>query len=292
MILQRVGPPGAEQLVTRTPDGRLHDLGSMDPLLAASPEGRAQVEHAVRAGRPLPRSPQARVGAPVPRPGKLITVGLNYADHAAEAAMDLPEEPVYFLKDPATIVGSTDDILLPEDSTALDWEVELAVVVGRDAHRLATPAEAAAHICGYTISHDVCDRNWQLSGAPGWDRSKVTPTFNPLGPVLVTPDELGDVGALRMRTWVDGRLRQDGITADMRFSPAYLVWHLSQITTLQRGDVISTGTPAGSGLGHSAEHYLRDGDVVELEITGLGRMRQRVRTVPTGPTRPTGSDEG
>jgi 2-keto-4-pentenoate hydratase/2-oxohepta-3-ene-1,7-dioic acid hydratase in catechol pathway len=216
----------------------------------------------------------ARVGAPIARPGKIVCVGLNYRDHAAETGAAIPERPVIFMKDPGTMVGPYDDVLVPRRSTRTDWEVELGVVIGREARYLDSPADAAEYVAGYAVSNDVSEREFQLELSPQWDLGKSCETFNPFGPWLVTPDEVGDPQALGLRLSVNGVPRQDGDTKDMIFGVHHVIWYLSQYLVLRPGDVINTGTPAGVALGLPGNPYLRAGDVMELEIDGLGTQRQ------------------
>ena len=217
---------------------------------------------------------QLRVGAPVPRPGKIVCVGLNYRDHAAETGAAEPAEPILFLKAGQTMVGPCDQVLVPRGSVKTDWEVELGMVIGRRASYLDGPDQSLAHVAGFAVSHDVSERAFQLERGGQWDKGKNCDTFNPFGPWLVTPDEVPDVGALRLRLWVNGELRQDGSTSDLIFSVEHLVWYISQFMVLEPGDVINTGTPAGVAMGRPDQPYLRAGDSVELEIDGLGRQRQ------------------
>lgn len=222
-------------------------------------------------------APSERWGCPVPRPGKLICIGLNYSDHAAESGMPIPAEPIVFLKASNTTVGPYDDVLIPRGSDKTDWEVELGIVIGREARYLDSPSKASAHIAGYCISHDVSERAFQLERGGQWTKGKSCDTFNPLGPFVATPDEIPDPQNLSMSLRVNGEQRQHGNTATMIFGPAYLVHYLSQFMTLEPGDIISTGTPPGVGLGMKPPQYLKDGDVVELEIENLGSQRQRFR---------------
>lgn len=218
-----------------------------------------------------------RVGPPIGRPGKVVCIGLNYRDHAAETGAALPSEPVMFLKDPSTVVGAYDDVLVPRRSLKTDWEVELAVVIGRKARYLDTDEQALDCIAGYAISHDVSEREFQLERGGQWDKGKSCETFNPLGPWLVPAAQVPDPQQLRLTTTVNDAVRQDGTTADMLFGVAYLVRYLSQFLVLWPGDVINTGTPAGVALGMSdPKQYLRAGDVVALSIDGLGTQRQRM----------------
>jgi 2-keto-4-pentenoate hydratase/2-oxohepta-3-ene-1,7-dioic acid hydratase in catechol pathway len=216
-----------------------------------------------------------RVAAPITQPTKIVCVGLNYRDHAEETGAAIPAEPVLFMKDPSTLGGAFDDVLIPRQSVKTDWEVELGIVIGAEARYLDSPADAAAHIAGYALSHDVSEREFQLERGGQWDKGKSCETFNPLGPWLVTPDEVGDVSALGMRLSVNGVQRQNGSTATMIFDVPYIVWYLSQFMVLRPGDLINTGTPAGVALGIEGNPYLRAGDIVELEIDGLGTARQQ-----------------
>jgi 2-keto-4-pentenoate hydratase/2-oxohepta-3-ene-1,7-dioic acid hydratase in catechol pathway len=208
------------------------------------------------------------------RIGKIVCIGLNYRDHAAETGAQPPAEPILFLKTPDTVVGPDDEVLVPRGSVKTDWEVELAVVIGREARYLADEAAAAECIAGYAISNDVSEREFQLERGGQWDKGKNCETFNPLGPWLVTADDVPDPQALGLRLWVNGEQRQDGTTADMIFGVTHLVHYLSRFMVLRPGDVINTGTPAGVALGAPGTPFLTAGDVVELEIDRLGRQRQ------------------
>lgn len=253
--------------------GLTHDI---DGAFLAS--GGIAAARAALAAEELPELETAslRVGAPIARPGKIVCVGLNYRDHAEETGAATPAEPVIFMKDPSTLVGPFDTVLIPRGSTKTDWEVELGVVIGATARYLDSPADAAGVIAGYAVSHDVSEREFQLERGGQWDKGKSCETFNPFGPVLVPADEVDDVQALGLRLRVNGELRQNGSTADMVFSVEHLVWYLSQFMVLHPGDVINTGTPAGVALGLAGNPYLRAGDVVELEIDGLGTARQEL----------------
>lgn len=215
-----------------------------------------------------------RIGAPVIRPGKVVCVGLNYRDHAAEAGAAIPTEPVLFLKASNTVVGPDDEVLVPRGATKTDYEVELAVVIGRTARYLESDEQAAAVIAGYTISNDVTERAFQLERGGQWDKGKCCETFNPLGPYLVTPEEVGDPQALELRLWVNGELRQDGHTGQMIFPILPVLRYISQFMVLEPGDVVTTGTPAGVTMGRPGTAFLQPGDVMELAVTGLGRQRQ------------------
>ena len=240
--------------------------------------GIAHLAAALENASNLPAVPETvRWGACVARPGKVICVGLNYSDHAAESGAAVPPEPVLFMKGTNTVVGPYDDVLIPRKSQKTDWEVELGVIIGRDARYLESPAAAQAHIAGYTISHDVSEREFQLERSGQWTKGKSCDTFNPLGPFLATPDEVREVSGLALELWVNGTRRQSGNTQTMVFDVPFLVHYISQFMTLEAGDVISTGTPPGVGLGMKPPTYLEPGDVVELAIEGLGRQRQVFR---------------
>ncbi|MEV6212689.1 fumarylacetoacetate hydrolase family protein [Kitasatospora sp. NPDC051914] len=281
MKLLRIGAPGEEVPAVRGEDGRVFALseltGDVDGAFLAS--GGVERARAALAAGELPEVDVAglRVGAPVARPGKVVCVGLNYRDHAEETGAAIPARPVVFMKDPATVVGPYDQVLIPRGSVKTDWEVELAVVIGRTARYLADPAEAADCVAGYTISNDVSEREFQLEYSAQWDLGKSCESFNPMGPWLVTADEIGDPQSLGLRLAVNGELRQDGNTKNMIFDVAHLVRYLSQYMVLNPGDVINTGTPAGVALGLPGTPYLREGDTVQLSIDGLGTQRQTFR---------------
>ncbi|MGH3716166.1 MAG: fumarylacetoacetate hydrolase family protein [Micromonosporaceae bacterium] len=275
MKLARIGAPGRERPAVMDGEGRWRDLSPVLPELTADPPGSAaDIARRALAGGALPViDAPTRFGPPVERVGKVVCIGLNYRDHAAETGAEIPAEPVVFLKAGDTVVGAYDEVLVPRNSRKTDWEVELAVVIGRTARYLPDEAAADACIAGYAISHDVSEREFQLERGGQWDKGKNCETFNPLGPWLVAPDEIADPQALGLRLWVNGDLRQDGSTKDMIFGVRHLVHYLSQVMVLYPGDVVNTGTPAGVALGTGAP-YLKPGDVVELEIDGLGRQRQ------------------
>jgi 2-keto-4-pentenoate hydratase/2-oxohepta-3-ene-1,7-dioic acid hydratase in catechol pathway len=215
-----------------------------------------------------------RFGPPVSGIGKIVCIGLNYRDHAAETEAELPAEPIVFLKTADTVIGPDDEVLIPRRSVKTDWEVELAVVIGTEARYLGSPADSAACIAGYAISNDVSEREFQLERGGQWDKGKNCETFNPLGPWLVTADEVSDPQALGLRLWVNDELRQNGNTKNMAFGARFLVHYLSQFMVLRPGDVINTGTPAGVALGSAEVAFLTAGDVVRVEIDGLGAQRQ------------------
>lgn len=279
MKLARVGPQGREQPVVVGDDGSLLDLRGITPDITPAFLGDGGIER-VRAALDAGDLPvldlptDIRYGAPLTRPPKVLCIGLNYTDHAAESGMALPTEPVLFAKMPYTVIGPNDTVLIPRTSEKTDYEVELAIVIGQTARYLASQEEALDVVAGYAISNDVSERTFQLERGGQWVKGKSCETFNPLGPWLVTPDEVGDPQTLGLRLWVNGDLRQDGTTKDMAFDVSHLVWYVSQFMVLEPGDVINTGTPAGVAFGNDDIPYLTAGDVVELEIDGLGRQRQ------------------
>ncbi|NQX30004.1 fumarylacetoacetate hydrolase family protein [Microbacteriaceae bacterium VKM Ac-2854] len=275
MRLARHGAPGRERPIAAGPDGRWHDLGGIvADLTPQTLDSVLETVPTMTLDR-LPVVEPTRFGPPLARIGKIVCIGLNYRDHVAETGAETPEEPVVFLKAPDTVVGPDDRVLIPRGSSKTDWEVELAVVIGRQARYLTSDAEALACVVGYTISNDVSEREFQLERGGQWDKGKNCESFNPLGPWLVTADEVPDVQHLGMQLRVNGELRQDGNTADMIFGVAEIVRYLSQFMVLHPGDVINTGTPAGVALGRPGDAYLRAGDVVELTIERLGTQRQR-----------------
>jgi 2,4-diketo-3-deoxy-L-fuconate hydrolase len=217
-----------------------------------------------------------RLGPPVCRPSKIVCVGLNYRDHARESGMAIPQEPVLFFKATSAITGPNDDVIIPKNGTKMDWEVELAVVIGRRATYVERD-EAAGYVAGYVLHNDYSERSFQLERGGQWVKGKSCDTFAPLGPFLATPDEIQDVHDLRLWLKVNGESKQCGSTRELIFDVPTLVSYISQFMTLLPGDIISTGTPPGVGLGQSPPRYLVDGDEVELGIDGLGSSRQRVR---------------
>ena len=258
--------------------GNLRDIGEpeIDGAFLAS-GGVARVRDALeRDELPVVAAEGLRVGAPVARPGKIVCIGLNYSDHAAESGAEVPAEPVVFMKATNTMVGPYDEVLVPRGSLKTDWEVELAVIIGKRARYLGSREEAREVIAGYAVVNDVSEREFQLERGGQWDKGKSCETFNPLGPWLVTADEVPDPQNLAMRLSVNGEVRQDGVTKNMIFDVAEIVRYLSQFMVLDPGDVINTGTPAGVAMGMPGQPYLRAGDVMELEIEGLGRQRQTV----------------
>jgi 2-keto-4-pentenoate hydratase/2-oxohepta-3-ene-1,7-dioic acid hydratase in catechol pathway len=220
-------------------------------------------------------APLMRLGPPVSRPSKIVCIGLNYRDHAAETKADPPKEPVLFFKATTSLVGPNDDLVMPRNSTKVDWEVELAVVIGKKTSYVSKD-DALDHIAGFVLHNDYSERSFQLERGGQWVKGKSADTFAPLGPFLATPDEIVDFAQLRMWLMVNGEIRQKSSTSNMIFDVPTLVSYVSQFMTLLPGDVISTGTPAGVGMGMNPPVYLRAGDVVELGIEGLGESRQHV----------------
>ncbi|MEW2618758.1 fumarylacetoacetate hydrolase family protein [Streptomyces sp. NPDC048106] len=280
MKLLRVGTAGAERPALLDADGTLRDLSALvddidGPLLAdAAALGRVR-EAAAAGALPALDAAGLRIGPPLGRIGKIVCIGLNFHDHARETGAAPPAEPVVFLKAPDTVIGPDDTVLVPRGSTSTDWEVELAVVIGRTARYLESAEEGLAHVAGYAVAHDVSEREFQMERGGTWDKGKNCETFNPLGPWLVTADEVPDPQRLSLRLWVNGELKQDGTTAEQIFPVGEVVRYLSRFMTLYPGDVINTGTPAGVAMGRpEPKPYLRAGDVVELEVEGLGRQRQ------------------
>jgi 2-keto-4-pentenoate hydratase/2-oxohepta-3-ene-1,7-dioic acid hydratase in catechol pathway len=279
MKLARLGEPGSEIPVVVDGDDTF-DLRSLTsdidgPFLAT---GLSLARAALAAGT-LPRldgAQRLRTGAPIAKPGAVICIGQNYAAHARESGAEPPTDPVVFFKHPNTVIGPFDEVLVPLGSDKTDWEVELAVVIGRRARYVQTREEAMACIAGFAVSNDVSERAFQLEISGGqWSKGKCCETFNPLGPVLVTADEL-DPAALQLRSWVNGEARQDSSTADMIFDVATLVMDLSQVMVLDPGDLINTGTPEGVALSGRFP-YLAPGDVMACEIDGIGRIEQKLR---------------
>jgi 2-keto-4-pentenoate hydratase/2-oxohepta-3-ene-1,7-dioic acid hydratase in catechol pathway len=282
--LLRVGPRGRERPAALDNSGQLVDLsGVVDDITGMSLSGEEldRIRSAVDGGGLPVLAEDLRIGAPLARPGKIVCIGLNYRDHAAETNATLPTEPVMFLKAPDTVVGPNDDVYIPRNSVKTDWEVELAVVIGRTARYVGSDEEALACVGGYAVVNDVSEREFQLERLGQWDKGKNSETFNPLGPWLVTADEVPDPQNLGLRLWVNGKQWQNGNTKNMAFGVAEIVRYLSQFIVLYPGDVINTGTPAGVALGQpEPKPYLREGDVVELEIDGLGRARQQFVAAP------------
>jgi len=277
MKLLRYGPKGQEKPAILDEVGRIRalpdTLGDLDGV-RLTPTGLAEIAALdIRAMRLVEGSP--RIGPCIARPGKFICIGLNYTDHAAESDLPVPGEPVIFGKWTSAIVGPDDDVEIPRGSEKTDWEVELGVVIGKPG-RYVAKAEALSHIAGYCVVHDVSERAYQFERAGTWDKGKGCDTFGPIGPWLVTTDEIADPQNLRLWLEVDDHRYQDGNTANMIFDVATLVSYVSEFCSLEPGDIISTGTPAGVGLGQEPPVYLRPGQTVRLGIDGLGEQTQRV----------------
>ncbi len=280
MRLARLGMRGSEVPVVDGGDGRWRDLRPIAKDIdgALFRNGLSRVVAALQADElSVIEVTGERFGPPLTGIGKIVCIGLNYVDHAHETGAELPTEPVMFLKAADTVMGANDDVLIPRASLKTDWEVELAVIIGAEARYLTSAEEGLACVAGFAISHDVSEREFQLERGGQWDKGKNCETFNPLGPWIVDAATIGDPQNLAMRLWVNGALRQNGTTSNMIFDVGYLVWYLSQFLVLRPGDVINTGTPAGVALGLADHPYLSPGDVVELEIDGLGRQRQVFR---------------
>ena len=278
--LMRVGPIGRERPAVLV-DGVIRDVSEhVDDFDEAffGGDGLERLQSVLDDAASLPEiDASTRIGSPIARPHQVMCIGLNYADHAAESGMTPPEEPIIFNKAPNTIVGPNDDVLLPPGAEKVDWEVELGIVIGKRARYLASEADAKAHIAGYVLSNDVSERHYQLERGGQWVKGKSAETFNPLGPWLVTADEIPDAGNLAVKLTVNDVVRQDGTTANLIFGLEHIVWYLSQFMVLEPGDLINTGTPAGVGLGFDPPVYLAEGDVMELEAEGLGSQRQTCR---------------
>jgi 2-keto-4-pentenoate hydratase/2-oxohepta-3-ene-1,7-dioic acid hydratase in catechol pathway len=276
--LLRLGAVGEERPYVRAADGTVHDLSSVtaeiDGAFLAS-DGIARARAALEAGDlPVADVEGLRIGAPIARPMAVVCIGQNYAAHAAESGAEPPKQPIVFFKHPNTVVGPYDEVLVPRGATRTDWEVELAVVIGKEARYVDTDEEALACVAGYAVSNDVSERAFQIEQSGGqWSKGKCCETFNPLGPALVPADEVGDVQNLDLKSWVNGEPRQDSNTRDMIFSVAALIRDLSQYMTLSPGDIVNTGTPEGVALSGRFP-YLAPGDTMELEIQGLGKQKQ------------------
>ncbi len=284
MKLIRFGDPGTEKPAVLLPDGRRIDVSAFgddydERFFGAErlPALRVWLEGA---GKSAPMvADDVRLGPPVARPSKIICIGLNYRDHARETGAAIPQEPILFFKSTTAVCGPNDDVLIPRNSTKTDWEVELAVVISRRASYVSE-AEAMSHVAGYVLHNDYSERAFQLERGGQWVKGKSCDTFAPLGPFLATPDELADVHDLRLWLRVNGETKQSGTTRDLIFGVPALISYISQFMALLPGDIISTGTPAGVGLGQQPPQYLRPGDVVELGIDGLGEARQELRACP------------
>jgi len=275
--LLRLGAVGEERPFVRATDGTVYDLSPLTAdidgaFLAA--DGIARTRTALEAGELTAASVEGlRIGAPVARPGAVVCIGQNYAAHAAESGAEPPKQPIVFFKHPNTVVGPYDEVLVPRGSAKTDWEVELAVVIGKQARYVETDEEALACVAGYAVSNDVSERAFQIEVSGGqWSKGKCCETFNPLGPGLIPADEV-DPTNLDLKSWVNGEIRQDSNTRDMIFSVAALIRDVSQYMVLSPGDILNTGTPQGVALSGRFP-YLSPGDVMEMEIQGLGKQKQ------------------
>jgi 2-keto-4-pentenoate hydratase/2-oxohepta-3-ene-1,7-dioic acid hydratase in catechol pathway len=281
MKLIRFGKPGSEKPGVLLNDGRRVDASGFgrdyDEAFFGGDGLTALVAWIQKHGATAPRvSSEARLGPCICRPSKIVCIGLNYRDHAAESGMELPKEPVIFFKSTTALCGPNDDLTIPRNSVKTDWEVELSVIVGKTASYVSED-RALDHVAGYALHNDYSERTFQLERGGQWVKGKSCDTFAPLGPYLATPEEIGDPGALDMWLNVNGEKRQKSNTSNLVFGVATLVSYLSQFMTLLPGDVISTGTPGGVGLGMKPPQFLKPGDVVTLGIAGLGEQRQIAR---------------
>lgn len=282
MKLLRHGPPGAEKPGLLDGEGRVRDLSAHVADIAGevlTPAGLARLRALDPQALPLIEGvPQQdlRLGACVGGVAKFIGIGLNYADHAAESGMPIPEEPIVFGKWTSCICGPDDDVIIPEGSSRTDWEIELGIVIGEGGHRIPED-EALSRVAGWCVVNDVSERDWQLAKGGTWDKGKGFDSFGPVGPWLVTTDEIPDPGNLAMWLDVDGQRMQQGSTATMIFGAAQLVSYCSRFMTLLPGDIITTGTPPGVGMGKKPPRFLKPGEVMRLRIDGLGTQTQKVR---------------
>jgi len=283
MKLLRVGPKGAEKPAVLHTDGTYRDLSMIVPDLkgeALTPTGMQKIRAADASKLPV-LDKSLRIGPCVGFTGKFICVGLNYADHAAETGAQIPKEPILFMKATSSLNGPHDDVMLPKGSQKSDWEVELGIVIGSVA-RYVSVHDSLKHVAGYCIVNDVSEREFQIERGGQWTKGKSADTFCPMGPWLVTADEVKDPGKLDLFCEVNGKKMQDGTTANFIFRIPFLISYVSQFMTLLPGDVISTGTPAGVAMGMNPQVYLKPGDVVELGIDGLGTSRQNLKAYGNG----------
>lgn len=278
MKLLRYGPVGQEKPGLLDASGAIRDLSTVVPDIAGStltPAGLAKLKSLDPMALPtVPGNP--RLGPCVSRVGKFICIGLNYSDHAAETGATVPPEPIIFMKATSAITGPNDDVIIPKNSQKTDWEVELGVVIGSEA-RCVSEADAMKHVAGYCVINDVSERAFQTERHGQWTKGKSADSFGPIGPWLVTADEVPDPQDLAMFCDVNGKRFQNGSTKTMVYGVRYLVSYLSQFMSLQPGDIISTGTPPGVGMGQKPPVYLKDGDTIHLGIAGLGEQRQTAR---------------
>ena len=283
MRIARLGPINQEKPAVIVSDSEavfIDDVISDFNRIELENSAISKLEKLDLSSRPKVKISDFRIGSPVARPTKVICVGLNYAKHAVESGMTAPAEPVIFMKAPDTVIGANDDVVVPPNSQKTDYEVELCVVIGKNALYLKSPEDAAAHILGYTISQDISERHWQIERSGQWVKGKSFPTFNPMGPWIVTKDELAknglDPSNLALSCTIDGEVRQNSRTDDLIFGINHCVWYISQFMELKAGDVINTGTPAGVGMGFKPEKYLKGGENIVTTIEGIGTIKNKV----------------
>ena len=283
MRIARLGPINQEKpavIVSDTEAVFVDDVISDFNRIELENSAISKLEKLDLSSRPKVKISDFRIGSPVARPTKVICVGLNYAKHAVESGMTAPAEPVIFMKAPDTVIGANDDVVVPPNSQKTDYEVELCVVIGKNALYLKSPEDAAAHILGYTISQDISERHWQIERSGQWVKGKSFPTFNPMGPWIVTKDELAknglDPSNLALSCTIDGEVRQNSRTDDLIFGINHCVWYISQFMELKAGDVINTGTPEGVGFGFRPEKYLKGGENIVTTIEGIGTIKNKV----------------
>ena len=283
MRIARLGPINQEKpavIVSDTEAVFIDDVISDFNRIELENSAISKVEKIDLSSRPKVKISNFRIGSPVARPTKVICVGLNYAKHAVESGMTAPAEPVIFMKAPDTVIGANDDVVVPPNSQKTDYEVELCIVIGNNALYLKSPEDAASHILGYTISQDISERHWQIERSGQWVKGKSFPTFNPMGPWIVTKDELAknglDPSNLALSCTIDGEVRQNSRTDDLIFGINHCVWYISQFMELKAGDVINTGTPAGVGMGFKPEKYLKGGENIVTTIEGIGTIKNKV----------------
>ena len=277
MKLIRFGEKGEERPGVLDAEGRIRDVSSVVPDFSPDTIGPELIDTLSAANlSALPAvDPTTRIGAPLSRTGHFIAIGLNYADHAAEAGLQVPAEPIVFSKAPSSLNGPNDDVMLPRGSTNTDWEVELAAIIGTRCDYVAQ-GEALDHVFGYAVCNDVSEREYQIQRSGQWIKGKSAPTFGPLGPWIATRDEIADPQALDMFLDVNGVRTQTGNTSTMIFSVAHVISYLSHFMVLEPGDIVTTGTPPGVGMGKKPPTYLKSGDEMHLGIAGLGEQRQKV----------------
>ncbi|WP_257656550.1 fumarylacetoacetate hydrolase family protein [Parapedobacter lycopersici] len=279
MKLIRYGNPGQEKIGIHE-NGIHYDVsafgGDYDETFFAD-NGLARLEEFVKAnmGNLVVIPQETRLGSPIARPSKILCIGLNYRDHAEETGAKIPTEPIIFMKSTTSLAGPYDDVVIPKGSTKTDWEVEFGIIIGKKASYVSE-SEAMDHVAGYVLHNDVSEREFQLERGGTWDKGKGCDTFAPMGPYLVTKDEIKDINNVRLWLSVNGKMYQDGNTRNLIFNVPHIISYVSQFMTLLPGDVISTGTPAGVGLGFDPPIYLKPGDIVELGADGLGTAKQVV----------------